>query len=153
MTVSLSHVTKQYGKQYAVRDVSFEVAPVRVASIEGMVAADVPNLASVALNQYRNSVLQAKEAALRSNLFHMREAIDQYYADKGKYPSSIDTLVSDGPIPSERTLSAERAAAVRAVRAGSLDRIPIPESPLDIPCHDQPELFPSVVDSGNFNVW
>ena len=26
----------------------------------------------------------------------MRDAIDQYYADKGKYPSSLDSLVSDG---------------------------------------------------------
>ena len=52
-------------------------------------------LASLALTQYRNSVRQAKEAALKSNLFLMREAIDQYYADKGKYPESLDTLVSE----------------------------------------------------------
>ena len=53
-------------------------------------------LAAMALTQYRNSILYAKEAALKSNLFLMRDAIDQYYADKGKYPSSIDSLVSDG---------------------------------------------------------
>ena len=53
-------------------------------------------LASVALSQYRNSVMSAKEAALRSNLFHMREAIDQYYADKGRYPESLEALVSEG---------------------------------------------------------
>jgi len=29
-------------------------------------------------------------------LFHMREAIDQYYADKGEYPDSLDTLVAEG---------------------------------------------------------
>src|SRR6188472_2664292 len=52
-------------------------------------------LASMALTQYRNSVQYAKEAALRSNLFIMREAIDQYYADKGKYPDSLETLVSE----------------------------------------------------------
>ena len=51
-------------------------------------------LASVALTQYRNSVITAKEATLRSNLFIMKEAIDQYYADKGKYPESIEALVS-----------------------------------------------------------
>lgn len=51
-------------------------------------------LASVALVQYRNSVLTAKEATLRSNLFIMHEAIDQYYADKGRYPESLDALVS-----------------------------------------------------------
>ncbi|MEZ5319640.1 MAG: prepilin-type N-terminal cleavage/methylation domain-containing protein [Vicinamibacterales bacterium] len=52
-------------------------------------------LASVALNQYRNSVVYAKEAALKSDLFLMRDAIDQYYADKGKYPDSLETLVSE----------------------------------------------------------
>jgi general secretion pathway protein G len=52
-------------------------------------------LASIALAQYRNSILTAKEATLRANLYHMREAIDQYYADKGRYPDSLDTLVTD----------------------------------------------------------
>jgi len=52
-------------------------------------------LSSLALTQYRNSVTTAKEAALRSDLFIMRDAISQYYADKGKYPESLQTLVSD----------------------------------------------------------
>jgi len=55
-------------------------------------------LAAVSLNMYRNSIWRAKEAALRSNLFHMRDAIDQYYADKAHYPESLDTLVSEGYI-------------------------------------------------------
>jgi len=55
-------------------------------------------LASFALVQYRNSVTSAKEAALRSDLFFMRDAIDQYYADKGKYPDSLQSLVSDNYI-------------------------------------------------------
>ena len=52
-------------------------------------------LTSLALTQYRNSVKLAKEAALRSDLFLMRDAIDQYYADKGKYPEALDTLVTE----------------------------------------------------------
>jgi general secretion pathway protein G len=52
-------------------------------------------LTSVAMTQYRNSVQYAKEGALRSNLFQMRDAIDQYYADKNKYPESLDALVSE----------------------------------------------------------
>lgn len=52
-------------------------------------------LTSMALTQYRNSVLQAREAALKSDLFLMRDAIDQYYADKGKYPDSLQTLVTE----------------------------------------------------------
>ena len=52
-------------------------------------------LASMALVEYRNSVTAAKEATLRSQLFTMRDAIDQYYADKAKYPESLQTLVSE----------------------------------------------------------
>jgi general secretion pathway protein G len=53
-------------------------------------------LAGMGLVQYKNSVVRAKESVLKTDLFRMRDAIDQYYADKGKYPSSLDTLVSDG---------------------------------------------------------
>jgi general secretion pathway protein G len=53
-------------------------------------------LASVAMVSYRNSVRTAKEATLRSNLTIMRDAIDQYYADKAKYPESLNALVSEG---------------------------------------------------------
>ncbi len=52
-------------------------------------------LASVGLTLYGNSVTRAKEAVLKEDLFRMRDAIDQYYADKGRYPNSIDELVSD----------------------------------------------------------
>ena len=61
-----------------------------------MVIALIIILASVGLAQYKNSVIYAKEAVLRDDLNKMREAIDQYYADKGKYPESLDSLVSDG---------------------------------------------------------
>ena len=44
-------------------------------------------LASLALVQYRNSIQASKEAVLKADLFHMRDAIDQYYADKGQYPA------------------------------------------------------------------
>ena len=52
-------------------------------------------LAGIAMVQYTNSVQAAKEASLKTNLFRMRDAIDQYYADKGKYPQSLDALVSE----------------------------------------------------------
>jgi len=55
-------------------------------------------LASLALTQYRNSITSTREAALKSDLFLMREAIDQYYADKGKYPDTLQTLVSESYI-------------------------------------------------------
>ncbi|MCC7034971.1 MAG: general secretion pathway protein GspG [Acidobacteria bacterium] len=53
-------------------------------------------LASLGMVQYRNSVIRAREAVLKEDLFRMRDAIDQYYADKSKYPSSLDDLVTDG---------------------------------------------------------
>ena len=52
-------------------------------------------LAGMALVQYTNSVQSAKEAVLKENLFRLRDAIDQYYADKNKYPASLDDLVSE----------------------------------------------------------
>ncbi len=53
-------------------------------------------LASVAMNQYSTSIRAAQEATLKTNLFRMRDAIDQYFADKGQYPASIQALVSEG---------------------------------------------------------
>src|SRR5918995_4808567 len=53
-------------------------------------------LASVGMATYQNSVRRAREAVLREDLFRMRDAIDQYYADKNKYPQSLQDLVSDG---------------------------------------------------------
>jgi len=53
-------------------------------------------LATIGLVQYRNSQIHAKEAVLKEDLFRIRDAIDQYYADKNQYPSTLDALVSDG---------------------------------------------------------
>ena len=47
-----------------------------------MVAAILIVLAGLGLAQYRNSVTRASEAVLKEDLFRMRDAIDQYYADK-----------------------------------------------------------------------
>ena len=53
-------------------------------------------LATMGLVQYQNSIKSTREAVLSTDLFRMRDAIDQYYADKNKYPASLDALVSDG---------------------------------------------------------
>jgi general secretion pathway protein G len=44
---------------------------------------------------YRNSVIRAREAVLKENLFQIRDAIAKYYYDKQKYPISIEDLVTD----------------------------------------------------------
>jgi general secretion pathway protein G len=53
-------------------------------------------LAGMAMTNYRNAVRVSQEAVLKENLFRMRDAIDQYYADKTKYPASLEALVTDG---------------------------------------------------------
>ena len=52
-------------------------------------------LAGLGLTFYGNSVTRSKEAVLKEDLFRMRDAIDQYYADKNKYPPTLDALVSE----------------------------------------------------------
>ena len=61
-----------------------------------IVLALISILAAMGVVQYRNGVRHTQESVLRTDLFRMRDAIDQYYADKNKYPASLDTLVSDG---------------------------------------------------------
>src|SRR5437870_8574412 len=53
-------------------------------------------LAAVALPQYQKTIMHARETVLRDDLFRMRSLIDQYAADKGKLPQSLDGLVSAG---------------------------------------------------------
>jgi general secretion pathway protein G len=53
-------------------------------------------LVSVALPQYQKTVLHARETVLKDDLHKMRELIDQYSADKGKLPQSLDDLVTAG---------------------------------------------------------
>jgi general secretion pathway protein G len=53
-------------------------------------------LASIGMPQYQNSVRRSREAVLKEDLFRMRDAIDQYYADKTKWPQSLQDLVTDG---------------------------------------------------------
>jgi general secretion pathway protein G len=55
-------------------------------------------LALVGMAQYNRTVLAAKESTLREDLFTMRKMIDQYAADKGKLPQSLDDLRGAGYI-------------------------------------------------------
>jgi general secretion pathway protein G len=53
-------------------------------------------LALIVLPQYNRTVQLSREAVLRDDLFQMRKMLDQYAADKGKLPQSLDDLVSAG---------------------------------------------------------
>lgn len=50
-------------------------------------------LLSVALPTYQTSIQHAREVVLAENLFQLRRAIDQYTADKGQLPETLDDLV------------------------------------------------------------
>ncbi len=53
-------------------------------------------LVGLGLPQYKYSLVKAREAVLRENLFQIRKQIDLYFQDKGKYPASLQALVQDG---------------------------------------------------------
>lgn len=55
-------------------------------------------LATMGMTQYRASVVRSREAVLKEDLFRMRDAIDQHYADKGQYPETLEALASTGYI-------------------------------------------------------
>ena len=60
------------------------------------VVAIIGVLAGIALPQYRAAIVQSKEAVLREDLFRFRDTIDQYQADRGVYPATLETLVEQG---------------------------------------------------------
>ncbi len=51
-------------------------------------------LAAIALPQYQKTIMHSREAVLRDDLYKMRSLLDQYAADKGKLPQSLDELVA-----------------------------------------------------------
>ena len=53
-------------------------------------------LLAIAVPVYRAQILASKESVLKHNLALIRERLDQYKADKGKYPPSLEDLVSAG---------------------------------------------------------
>lgn len=53
-------------------------------------------LVMLAEPSFVGSVVKAREAALKQNLFAMRDVIDQYKADRGKYPPTLVELKEAG---------------------------------------------------------
>ena len=60
-----------------------------------VVLAIVATLLSIAAPRYYSSIDRSKEAVLKENLYQLRDAIGKYYADKGKYPESLEALAGD----------------------------------------------------------
>jgi general secretion pathway protein G len=93
-------------------------------------------LAAVALPQYQKTIMHARETVLRDDLFRMRSLIDQYAADKGRLPQSLDDLVSAGymreiptdpiteqkdwvAVPGEDVYSSEGGSGIIDIRSAS----------------------------------
>lgn len=51
-------------------------------------------LAAIAQPNLQYAITRAKESVLKDDLFQMRDAIDQYYADNGKYPPTLKDLIN-----------------------------------------------------------
>lgn len=59
-----------------------------------VVMAIIASLLSIAVPRYFNSLEKSRETVLRSDLAQLRDCIDKFYGDLGKYPDSLDDLVS-----------------------------------------------------------
>ena len=58
-------------------------------------------LITIAQPSLKQSIIRAREAVLREDLYQIRDALDQYYADNGKYPAQLADLINQ----SEKTKS------------------------------------------------
>ena len=81
-------------------------------------------LAAVTLPQYQRTIVATREAVLRDDLTKMRMLIDQFAADKGRLPQSLDDLVTEGymrEIPVDPFTSQKDWAVTSGEDPGSLD--------------------------------
>lgn len=72
----------------------------RLARAEGftlieliIVMAIIALLVTIAAPRYMRSLEKSREAVLKEDLWVMRDALDKYYGDLGKYPGSLEELV------------------------------------------------------------
>lgn len=59
-----------------------------------VVMAIIGTLLTIAVPRYFHSVERSKEAVLKQDLATMREALDKYYGDTGKYPDALEDLIT-----------------------------------------------------------
>jgi general secretion pathway protein G len=91
-----------------------------------VVLAIIATLLSIAVPRYYGGVKRAEEATLKQNLALLRDAIDKHYADHGRYPDTLDELVTKRylrSVPLDPLTSASDSWAVLAPPAPEPGRI------------------------------
>ncbi len=78
--ITMSGEPKMYNKGFTIMELITVVAMIGI-------------LVTIAAPSFQRSIIRAKEASLRSSLFALRDVIDQYYSDQGKYPASLEVLI------------------------------------------------------------
>jgi general secretion pathway protein G len=89
-----------------------------------IVVAIIGIIAGIAVAQLRQTPQKAKEAVLKEDLFTLRDVIDQYFADKGKYPDSLQALVDDGymrKIPIDPFTGSDQSWSIEHAEASDTD--------------------------------
>jgi general secretion pathway protein G len=79
------------------KDMSYEGKNKGFTLVELMIViAIIGILATLAIPTYKYANIRAKEAVLKENLFRLRDTLDQFYADRGRYPETLEELVKEG---------------------------------------------------------
>jgi general secretion pathway protein G len=107
-------------------------------------------LAAIALPNYKHTIILSKEAVLREDLYRFRDLIDQYQADKGRYPASLEALVEAGYLRSIPNDPFTREADWQEVPAE-----PDPDNPDEPPgIYDVHSASPALSTSGTpYSEW
>jgi general secretion pathway protein G len=111
-----------------------------------VVLAIIATLLTLAVPRYFSSVDKSKEAVLKENLYQMRDAIGKYYADRGKYPESLQALATDKYLRSVPLDPVTDSAATWIVLA--------PEDPQKGGVYDVKSGAPGkALDGSEFSTW
>jgi general secretion pathway protein G len=111
-----------------------------------IVVAIIGILAAIAMPRLKDMPTRANEVVLKNNLHTIRDVLDQYYGDKGRYPDSLDTLVKDGyfrAVPMDPITKRNDSWVLVREEPDPDHPAPIPENP-DNP--DNPDNTPGIMD-------
>jgi len=79
------------------KDMSYEGKNKGFTLVELMIViAIIGILATLAIPTYKYANIRAKEAVLKENLFRLRDTLDQFYADRERYPETLEELAKEG---------------------------------------------------------